>query len=468
AKRANSTLIDVLLSTPIATVTPSSPVSSSPVGSGPSRGGATKPRGTGAWRQWSGAATAASLLLVGAAVALRQVNAPPAIEPTAMKAAARTATTPPQRAAVLDAVAVLYDSDGAVWHGREPALPSGTALAAGARMRLESGLAEIVFRTGARVVLQAPAKVRLLSDMELRLDSGRLSAKVPPDAVGFAVRTDSARILDLGTEFGVAARADGESDVVVFDGEVIVSPTGKPAENRHLLTGGAVRTSGSRLLAPSEQEGIDADRFTRALAPQRGRTRGELLGNFRNDFLASVPNGVCPSPRWSYLWNANGPHGDPAHYSGLAWNGTWGYTTNGAGVFPAPPPAKSLNLRDVGGHPGPDAESSPMHDFGHGPVVAFQVPEDGDYAIAESWITRCDRREVDAELMTNEFGIDVMVHVNDRPADFRRTGYGTERVTFDVDLPGLSRGDKIYVAVGPNKSSRYDTFLWNFSVVMTR
>jgi hypothetical protein len=51
---------------------------------------------------------------------------------------------------------------------------------------------------------------------------GHLSAQVPPAAIGFTVETPTAKIVDLGTEFGVSANATA-SEVHVFKGEVLVT-----------------------------------------------------------------------------------------------------------------------------------------------------------------------------------------------------------------------------------------------------
>ena len=44
---------------------------------------------------------------------------------------------------------------------------------------------------------------------------------------GFAIKTPEAKVVDQGTEFGVAARDDGKTDVVVFEGKVDVGETGR-------------------------------------------------------------------------------------------------------------------------------------------------------------------------------------------------------------------------------------------------
>ena len=123
-------------------------------------------------------------------------------------------------------------------------LKKGTRLSEGT-IRLESGLAKLRFSSGARVTLEGPAEFEIIDDDLTRLISGRLSAKIPKSAIGFKVETPTARVLDLGTAFGVDVEEDGSTEVVVFEGEVEVElPENTPsAGGKRLITHGkAVRT----------------------------------------------------------------------------------------------------------------------------------------------------------------------------------------------------------------------------------
>ncbi|QDT69445.1 FecR protein [Planctomycetes bacterium MalM25] len=85
---------------------------------------------------------------------------------------------------------------------------------------LASGLARIDFACDAVVAVEGPATFRAISEKEIELLEGRLAALCPTkQSHGFTVRLPNGRVVDLGTEFGVAI--DGESTSVrVFDGEV--------------------------------------------------------------------------------------------------------------------------------------------------------------------------------------------------------------------------------------------------------
>ncbi len=91
----------------------------------------------------------------------------------------------------------------------------------GDRYKLERGILEMETKLGARVVVEAPASFQFESVGQLRLFNGRLAANVPETAQGFSVLTATGTAIDLGTEFGVDARPDGESEIHVFEGEVI-------------------------------------------------------------------------------------------------------------------------------------------------------------------------------------------------------------------------------------------------------
>lgn len=86
---------------------------------------------------------------------------------------------------------------------------------------IAAGTLELVTIRGAHVVIEAPARFRFESIQRLRLDTGRLAADVPPSAKKFTVVTPTGEVVDLGTKFGVDVSQNGQSEVHVFQGEVI-------------------------------------------------------------------------------------------------------------------------------------------------------------------------------------------------------------------------------------------------------
>lgn len=119
-------------------------------------------------------------------------------------------------------VAVLAGGVNLVWEGDDMAPGPGSPLSPG-WLRLKSGLAQIEFYQGARISLQGPASLQLISAGEAFCESGKLSAHVPPQAKGFRINTADGGIVDLGTEFAMNVSASG-SEVHVFKGEVELHP----------------------------------------------------------------------------------------------------------------------------------------------------------------------------------------------------------------------------------------------------
>lgn len=117
-------------------------------------------------------------------------------------------------------VAVLTRAVNLEWES--PAIAAGTPLAPGL-LKLKSGLAQIEFYQGARVLIEGPAEFELVSAGEATCTRGRLSAQVPPQAKGFRINTPRGTVVDLGTEFGLDV-SSGTSEVHVFKGEVELHP----------------------------------------------------------------------------------------------------------------------------------------------------------------------------------------------------------------------------------------------------
>jgi hypothetical protein len=115
-------------------------------------------------------------------------------------------------------VALLSRGVNLEWEPGSEAPVAGSPLAPG-WLRLKSGLAQIEFYQGARVLIEGPAAIQLVSSGEATCTSGRLSAHVPPQAKGFRINTPKGTIVDLGTEFGLDV-SDTNSEVHVFKGEV--------------------------------------------------------------------------------------------------------------------------------------------------------------------------------------------------------------------------------------------------------
>ncbi|QGJ68551.1 Iron dicitrate transport regulator FecR [Planctomycetales bacterium 10988] len=115
-------------------------------------------------------------------------------------------------------------------------------------LALDSGLVQIEFFCGATVILDGPAELELQTFELARLASGRLRAQVPPAARGFTIDVEEMKIVDLGTEFGLAVSQEG-TDVQVFEGEVELHPAS--ASKKILNAGEAMVRNAQGELSPS-------------------------------------------------------------------------------------------------------------------------------------------------------------------------------------------------------------------------
>jgi len=135
------------------------------------------------------------------------------------------------------AVAVLTQAVDVEWvPGNDPHTVGG-ALSPG-WLRLKSGLAQIEFNDGARVILEGPAELEIRSRTEAFCRAGRLSAQVPAAAHGFKIASSRMTVVDLGTSFGFETH-DGAAEVHVFEGKVQLVDAAT-APKRELLAGQAL------------------------------------------------------------------------------------------------------------------------------------------------------------------------------------------------------------------------------------
>lgn len=154
-----------------------------------------------------------------------------------------------QRQGISRGVAMLNRTADAQWGpGREiPRL--GGPLEPG-QLRLESGLAEIIFYSGARVVIEGPAEAALVSRNELICSDGRMVAEIPDQARGFRVETPHVALTNLGSSFGLEVE-NHTTEVHAFKGSIQLLAEGQVA-GENLAEGSGVvieRGRASRFMA---------------------------------------------------------------------------------------------------------------------------------------------------------------------------------------------------------------------------
>jgi hypothetical protein len=107
----------------------------------------------------------------------------------------------------------------AKWHGARPR--PGEPLYAGP-YDLREGVAKMELDQGTSLMLEAPCRIRLTNMSEATLRSGRIVV-ISSQAKDFRVRTLTALITDLGTEFGIIAHSDGSTEAHVLRGHISVA-----------------------------------------------------------------------------------------------------------------------------------------------------------------------------------------------------------------------------------------------------
>lgn len=120
-------------------------------------------------------------------------------------------------------VATLSDCLDAQWANAAGPVERGMRMVTGdEQWLLREGYAELVFDNQARVVLEGPAEFQILASDRIGLTYGKVYVQAPGEAAGFSVYTPDAKIIDLGTEFGVEADIRGATQVHVLKGKTML------------------------------------------------------------------------------------------------------------------------------------------------------------------------------------------------------------------------------------------------------
>jgi hypothetical protein len=159
-----------------------------------------------------------------------------------------------------ETLAWLVNAQNCTWtDGVPPA-----ELRAGRSLRIDRGLAEVRFRCGTSVVIEGPAHLDLISSRTISLRHGKLTARVPTEAIGFEVISPQGKIIDLGTEFGMSVGDNGVTDVYVFRGKVEAEPAGAEKSAKVSLSDRqAARIESGQVTTTNP----DPARFVRAIVP---------------------------------------------------------------------------------------------------------------------------------------------------------------------------------------------------------
>lgn len=175
-----------------------------------------------------------------------------------------------EQPAVIAAVTSLTDAE---WTIGRP-LGVGDGLVEGDQIALDAGIVKLTYNCGAELLLEGPCEFVVLDAMQGKLCRGKLTADVPPRAFGFGVVSPNTDIIDLGTSFGVSVDEAGETDLQVFDGEVMCAAADFNAQHspdyQHVRADEAMRFR--RRSAPGMGVSPSDDRFETLRRHRRSRT----------------------------------------------------------------------------------------------------------------------------------------------------------------------------------------------------
>jgi hypothetical protein len=149
------------------------------------------------------------------------------------------------------AVAVICQASRASWSDPNLPLNNGVSLPPGS-FKLETGLIQIEFFSGASVIIEAPAQFELVSPNRIVCDLGKIRAHVPSQAIGFTIATPTYSAVDLGTEFTVQVQPTGESQFQVLEGKVDLrsNRNDQSVVAQQLTIGQSVHSSAAGQLSP--------------------------------------------------------------------------------------------------------------------------------------------------------------------------------------------------------------------------
>lgn len=143
-------------------------------------------------------------------------------------------------------VAVLKSATDVQWSDPLEIHPTGSTLTAG-WIRIAQGTLQIEFLSGARLLVNGPAELRLDSDNSAYLATGKASAYVPEPAHGFVLDSPGLNVKDLGTSFGLEVSADKGPEVHCFDGSVELSTNQNQSKPLLLPASKALQLNGNTL-----------------------------------------------------------------------------------------------------------------------------------------------------------------------------------------------------------------------------
>ncbi|HMP06429.1 MAG TPA: FecR domain-containing protein [Lacipirellulaceae bacterium] len=213
-------------------------------------------------------------------------------------------------------------SPGTRWSFGKPVKNHGECRI-GDTLRLTEGAAELRMSNGVVAQLEAPLIVDFLASDRARLLRGRLTMDVPSEMKGFAVETSAAEVIDLGTTFSVDVSDHGDTDVVVFLGQVDVNPAPQAdveTRTQRLFRGDALRVTEDGTLSRIVNVRRAVFDAMPAQPPVITEVRDNVARGVTHRFYEIVAGGMQEdAPAFvdrNHEWNGLRPEGLPAYLVG--------------------------------------------------------------------------------------------------------------------------------------------------------
>lgn len=207
-----------------------------------------------------------------------------------------------------DPIGAIQQQSDCVWNDRSAIADDGFSTGT---LSLAKGIAELNFHSGAKVVLQAPCELQVLSSTSAMLLSGNFFADVNELAEQFTLQTPELSISHEGTEFAVAID-ESSTEIHVFDGSVTWQPLEAKADklvgDKSRITSGQARRFFRKRPGRPDRIAFGSRRFARRLKEKVQSAAGESLIAY--DGFENPANRLRPAKNgfgWSGGWLPNGP-----------------------------------------------------------------------------------------------------------------------------------------------------------------
>ncbi|MGJ8656590.1 MAG: FecR domain-containing protein [Akkermansiaceae bacterium] len=185
-------------------------------------------------------------------------------------------------------VGVILSSELAGWQSENSTI-DGAEFSPGV-YTLRTGIVTMGFHSGAEMVLEGPARIEVVTDMEIIFDYGNASFSVPEQAIGFQVTTRHGKVVDLGTRFSLSiGENQGKSRLTVEEGEIALHHN--DGSVKHLVTEETASMDEKSIhlnLDPTSEDGLETSEalvILRTNGREATVAHRKLRETLRTDFL---------------------------------------------------------------------------------------------------------------------------------------------------------------------------------------